>query len=103
MTVGRASLPTGGAMMTREREGAQPDAAKGEPTLIAARPAPSRLLASQHPWLTPAEAADHLGLASVRALYQRVRRGQIRAHRLGGRLRFRLEDLDRACSPAWPE
>jgi len=47
-------------------------------------------------WFTPAQAAAHLGLPSVRALYQVVRRGQVPAHRLGRRLRFRREELDRA-------
>ena len=47
-------------------------------------------------WLTPREAADYLGLPSERALYQAVRRGQVRAHRLGRRLRFRRPELDAA-------
>lgn len=46
-------------------------------------------------WLTPEQAAPFLGLPSVRALYQAVRRGQVPAHRLGRRLRFRREELDR--------
>ena len=45
-------------------------------------------------WLTAREAADHLRLPSVAALYQRVARGQIEALRLGRRLRFRRRDLD---------
>lgn len=49
-------------------------------------------------WLTPADAAAHLGLPSVRALYQRVRRGQVRAHKFGRLLRFLVEELDEACS-----
>ena len=49
----------------------------------------------EHVWLTPEQAARFLGLPSVRALYQAVRRGQIPVHRLGRRLRFRREELDR--------
>ena len=46
-------------------------------------------------WFTPAEAARFLGLPSVRALYQAARRGQVPVHRLGRRLRFRQDELDR--------
>jgi excisionase family DNA binding protein len=47
-------------------------------------------------WLTPAEAAEYLGLPSVHAIYQRRARGQITAYRLGGgrTMRFRRRDLD---------
>jgi excisionase family DNA binding protein len=45
-------------------------------------------------WMTAAEAAEHLRLPSVAALYQRVARGQIKAHRLGRQMRFRRRDLD---------
>lgn len=45
-------------------------------------------------WLTAPEAAAYLGLPSHRALYQAIRRGQVRAHRLGRRLRFRTAELD---------
>jgi excisionase family DNA binding protein len=49
-------------------------------------------------WLTPADAVAYLGLPSIRALYQRVRRGQVRAHKFGRHLRFLVEELDEACS-----
>lgn len=49
-----------------------------------------------NPWLTPEQAAEYLGLPTVKALYQRVRRGDVPAHRLGRSLRFRQTDLDRA-------
>ena len=52
-------------------------------------------------WLTPADAVAHLGLPSVRALYQQVRRGKVRAHKFGRLLRFLVEELDEAC-PAGP-
>ncbi len=45
-------------------------------------------------WLTAPEAAAYLGLPSHRALYQAIRRGQVRTHRLGRRLRFRTAELD---------
>lgn len=45
-------------------------------------------------WLTAAEAAEYLRLPSVRALYKRVERGQLPAHRWGRRFRFRRRDLD---------
>jgi excisionase family DNA binding protein len=45
-------------------------------------------------WLTAAEAAEYLRL-SVKALYQRRARGQIKGYTLGSRhIRFRRRDLD---------
>lgn len=55
--------------------------------LVQAMPAAS-------PWLTAAQAAAYLGLPSIRALYQAVRRGQVPARRLGRRLRFLRQELD---------
>lgn len=50
---------------------------------------------SQSTWLTPPRAVQHLGLESLKALYQAVRRGDIPAHRLGKRrLRFNRKELD---------
>ena len=46
-------------------------------------------------WLTANEAARYLGFPSRKALYQAVRRGQIPSHRLGRRLRFRTDEIDR--------
>jgi excisionase family DNA binding protein len=49
------------------------------------------------PWLNAAEAAVYLSLPSVRALYQAVRRGQVKCHRLGPRrMRFSRRELDAA-------
>jgi hypothetical protein len=46
-------------------------------------------------WLTAKEAADYLRLPSVKALYQRRARGQVKGYPLGPRtLRFRRRDLD---------
>jgi excisionase family DNA binding protein len=45
-------------------------------------------------WLTAREAAAYLRLPSVKALYQRRARGQIRAFMLGRRLRFLRRELD---------
>ncbi len=47
-------------------------------------------------WLTVDEAVLYLGLRSRMALYQAVRRGQVRAHHFGRRLRFRRSELDEA-------
>ncbi len=47
-------------------------------------------------WLTVDEAVVYLGLRSRMALYQAVRRGQVRAHHFGRRLRFRRSELDEA-------
>ena len=44
-------------------------------------------------WLNSNEAAEHLRL-SVNALRIAVCRGQIRPHRLGRRLRFKLSELN---------
>jgi excisionase family DNA binding protein len=49
-------------------------------------------------WLSPAEAAAYLRL-SVKALHHAVARREVRAHRLGRRLRFRIADLDAALRP----
>jgi excisionase family DNA binding protein len=46
------------------------------------------------PWLTAAEATGYLGFPTRKALYSAVERGQVPAHKLGRRLRFRLEELD---------
>lgn len=58
------------------------------------------------PWLNSEQAAKYLGLvdadgnANLPALHTFVHRarktGRLRVHRLGGRLRFREVDLDRA-------
>jgi excisionase family DNA binding protein len=50
--------------------------------------------AAPGPWLTADEAAAYLRLPSRRALYKRVERGQVRAHRWGRQLRFHRRDLD---------
>jgi len=48
------------------------------------------------PWLNALQAARYLGLPSLKALYQAVRRGQVPAHRLGlKRLRFNKHELDK--------
>ncbi len=46
------------------------------------------------PWMTAAQATQYLGLPSIRALYQAVRRGQVPVRRLGRRLRFLRQELD---------
>jgi excisionase family DNA binding protein len=53
------------------------------------------------PWLTVEQAAAYLSL-SRKALYQAVRRGQLPVHRLGKRLRFRRDEIDRALSRTAP-
>jgi len=45
-------------------------------------------------WLTANETVEYLRFPSRDALYQAVQRGQIPAHRLGRRLRFRRAELD---------
>lgn len=61
------------------------------PSLLAVPVSPG---ARPTPWLTAAEAADYLRLPTVRALYKRVERGQVPAHRLGRQFRFHRRDLD---------
>jgi excisionase family DNA binding protein len=62
------------------------------------RPAPSPVATSSDAfglrWLTAAEATGYLGFPTRKALYAAVERGQVPAHKLGRRLRFRLEELD---------
>jgi excisionase family DNA binding protein len=45
-------------------------------------------------WMTADEAATYLRLRSRRALYDHVRRGRVKAHRLGRLLRFHRLELD---------
>lgn len=45
-------------------------------------------------WLDAPAAVKHLGLPSLKALYQLVRGGDVPAHKLGRRLRFARADLD---------
>jgi excisionase family DNA binding protein len=53
-----------------------------------------------HEWLTASEAAEYLRLPSVKALYQRAARGQIKKYLLGARvIRFRRRDLDALLRP----
>jgi len=51
-------------------------------------------IANNQGWLTTDQAADYLGLSSTKALYERVRRGQVPAHRFGRSLRFSQQELD---------
>lgn len=64
-------------------------------------PAPANEPMRFHEWLTASEAAEYLRLPSVKALYQRAARGQIKKYVLGSRLiRFRRRDLDALMRPA---
>jgi hypothetical protein len=65
----------------------QPLEAANEPMRVPAASTAKRQLKKPLPttpgdWLTAAEAASHLRLPSVNALYQRVARGQVKALRL---------------------
>jgi excisionase family DNA binding protein len=83
-----------------------PDATPGtlpppsEPSPIATKPrrasAAPRFDAEERRlrWLTADEATTYLGFPSRKALYAAVERGQVPAHRLGRRLRFRRAELD---------
>jgi excisionase family DNA binding protein len=51
--------------------------------------------------MTAAEAAEYLRI-SLKALYARVERGQIRCYRFGRHLRFRRRDLDALMDPHDP-
>jgi excisionase family DNA binding protein len=51
--------------------------------------------ATAQQWLTADEAASFLRI-SRRALYQRVRCGQVKAHRFGRNLRFNYSELETA-------
>jgi len=46
------------------------------------------------PWMTADEVAEYLRLPSRAAVYKRVERGQLPAHRWGRRWRFRRSELD---------
>lgn len=45
-------------------------------------------------WLNAREAAEYLRLPTVRALYKRIERGQLPAHRFGRQLRFARREID---------
>ena len=45
-------------------------------------------------WLTADEAKEYLRFPTRDALYHAVHRGQVPAHRIGRRLRFRRSELD---------
>ena len=47
-------------------------------------------------WMTAEAAARYLGMPSRKALYQALRRGQVRGHRLGRRIRFLKTELDQS-------
>ncbi len=71
------------------------DGADRPETTAGGRGQPTRRL----PWLTPEEARLYLALPSVKALYRLRERGEVRAHKLGRRLRFHAWDLDAALQP----
>jgi excisionase family DNA binding protein len=56
--------------------------------------APQRAPGTGLRWLTATEATGYLGFPTRKALYSAVERGQVPAHKLGRRLRFRSEELD---------
>ena len=90
-----------GATATLERRKQLPHQQDGEsPTGRFNSPTHLSRRSSDHTWLTADEAAHYLGLRSRMALYQAVRRGQIPAHHLGRRLRFRRSELDALLSSA---
>lgn len=55
--------------------------------------------AQEDKWLTAKQAASYLRLSSEKAVYERVRRGQIPAFRFGRYYRFRVSDLDALVRP----
>jgi excisionase family DNA binding protein len=79
--VGPADAPRGRGERSRRSTAASPATA-----------APSDAIGLR--WLTATEATCYLGFPTRKALYAAVERGQVSAHRLGRRLRFRLEELD---------
>ncbi|MHB8876068.1 MAG: helix-turn-helix domain-containing protein, partial [Myxococcaceae bacterium] len=58
--------------------------------------APRRELTAERVWLTPEQAVRYLGLPSLKALYQAVRRGTVPVCRIGRALRFFRHNLDQA-------
>ncbi len=60
-------------------------------------------IAPESPWLTAEQAWRYIGLPSIRALYQAIRRGAVPHYRYGRRLRFHKEELDAMLSdkPGW--
>jgi excisionase family DNA binding protein len=81
MRVGPADAPRGRGGRSRQSTAASPATATSSD-------------ATGLRWLTATEATGYLGFPTRKALYAAVERGQIPAHKLGRRLRFRLEELD---------
>lgn len=50
-----------------------------------------------HSWIATAQAAAYLGI-SPNALRIMVHRGKIKTHKLGSRLRFQIQDLNKCLS-----
>jgi len=58
---------------------------------------PSRTIPAKGSWLTAQQAAEYLGLPSVRALYKRIERASVpqdAVRRWGRQFRFKREALD---------
>ena len=55
-----------------------------------------RVVTAERAWLTADQAVRYLGLPSIKALYQAVRRGTVPVCRIGRVLRFFRTDLDAA-------
>ena len=57
---------------------------------------PRREVTADRVWLTPDQAVRYLGLPSLKALYQAVRRGTVPVCHIGRTLRFFRHELDEA-------
>lgn len=76
-------------------QGSPPEAATELTAALRALVAAVKQQATPAPeWLDAPAAVKHLGLPSLKALYQLVRGGDVPGHKLGRRLRFARADLD---------
>ena len=59
--------------------------------------------APRSPWMTADQAWRYVGLPTVKALYQAIRRGDVPHYRCGRRLRFKRAELDAwlGSKPGW--
>ena len=89
---GRTAAAPRGGRQSRRRDLA--DAPQGQARRFQREGSATPLVGTGLAWLTATEATSYLSFPTRKALYAAVERGQVPAHKLGRRLRFRREELD---------
>jgi len=81
---------------TKTPQESHPQRSWGNEDATTERPEEAPQKQTNTPWLDTHEAAAYLKIPSAKALRSAVSRGQVPAHRVGRRLRFHRDELDRA-------